>query len=102
MNAAGFARRLEAGTDHNALSLNVEAAGGDLVFAASGSLSGPATAGSFDLDTNSTAPIAAGNMAIHAGWSVQPAGPQVTRNITCSYLAPVQVPSLHALVLRPA
>lgn len=99
---AGFARRLEAGTGHNALSLDVDAAAGDLVFAASGSLSGPATTASFDLDTTSTAPIAAGNMAIHAGWSVQPAGPAVTRAITCSYAAPVQVPSLHALVMRPA
>ncbi len=80
----------------------MDAAAGDLVFAASGSLSGPATSASFDLDTTSTAPIAAGNMAIHAGWSVQPAGPAVTRAITCSYAAPVQVPSLHALVMRPA
>lgn len=100
-NPAGFARRLEAGTDHTALNVDVEVAAGDLVFAASGSLSGPATTGNFDLDANSTAPIAAGNMAIHAGWSVQPAGPSVTRAITCSYAAPVQVPSLHALVMRP-
>lgn len=100
-NPAGFARKLETGTSHTALSVDVDAAAGDLVFAASGSLSGPATTGSFDLDTHSTAPIAAANMAIHAGWSIQPTGQPPTRTITCSYAAPVQVPSLSALVLRP-
>ena len=100
-NPAGFARRLEPGTGHTALSVDVQAAAGDLVFAASGSLSGPATTGSFDLGSQTTTAIAGGNVAIHTGWSVQPAAQPALRTITCSYGAPVQVPSLQALVLRP-
>lgn len=101
-NPAGFARRLEPGTDHTALNVDVQAGPGDLIFAASGSLSGPATSASFDLDVTDSAAIAGGNVALHAGWAVQPAGPGALRTVTCSYGAQVQVPSLTALVLQPS
>lgn len=77
----------------------VTAQAGDLIFAAAGSNSSPAAAGTMNLAQTITGPAAATTLALTGGAALAAAGAQT---VTCTFNRAVNAPSLNVAVFRPA